>query len=316
MVGAERAVDATPLHVHRHRRELMMERAELLYGASLIVALLLNGVAVAGAAPLADLLSPLRERRLLVTAFLVDVLVLPASVIGTALLLGLDDSTRTGLIIVMAASTGPIGMALVRILRAEVRVAVSIIALFGASNLVTVPALLWLLVPDAVHVPVGDVVVTLLALVTAPLLLGWSLRTEALRRGMTAERIQHLASRVGSASTLALAIAVAFAASMDLRGVLTFITSAAVLTVPVALIASHLAISRIAGDPRRRVALWISLNARAGGLSLSIAALHLPDVPGVRATILGYLGATQLLPFLIARATQRRWLGSVDAGGA
>ena len=133
---------------------------------------------------------------------------------------------------------------------------------------------------------------------------------------MTADRIQHLASRVGSASTLALAIAVAFAASIDVQGVLTFLTSAAVLTVPVALLASHLAIRRIARDPRRRVALWISLNARAGGLSLSIAALHLPDVPGVRATILGYLGATQLLPFLIARATRRRWLGSVDAGGA
>lgn len=285
-----------------------MERAELLYGAALVAALLLNGVAVAGAAPLSDLLSPLRDRRLLVTAFLVDVLVLPLSVVGTALLLDLDDSTRTGLIIIMAASTGPIGMALVRILKAEVRVAVSIIALFGASNLVTVPAMMWLLVPDALHVPVVSVVTTLLVLVTAPIAAGWTLRTIALRRGMSTERLAAILRTVGATSTAALALALTLAALIDVRGILDFLGSAAALTVPVALLATYLAIRPITQDPRRRVALWVGLNARAAGLSLSIAALHLSGIPGVRATILGYAGATQLFPFLIARMTQRRWL--------
>jgi predicted Na+-dependent transporter len=287
-----------------------MERAQLLYSAALIIALLLNGTAVAAAAPLAELLAPLRDRRLLVTAFLVDVLVLPLCVIGTAVLLGLDDGARTGLIIIMAASTGPIGMALVRILKADVPVAVSIVGLFGASNLVTVPTLMWLLIPEALHVPTRDVVTTLLLLVTAPLLLGWSLRTVALRRGMPHVRLARIVRRVGSAATVALAIALTFAALIDVRGIIEFLTSPSALTVPAAMLATYLAVRPITAEPRRRVALWIALNARAAGLSLTIAALHLSQVPQVRATILGYAGATQVFPFIIARILQRRWLSA------
>jgi predicted Na+-dependent transporter len=285
-----------------------MQRAEQLYTVTLIIALLLNGIAIAGSAPLRDLLAPLKDWRLLLSAFFVDVVVLPVSVIGTAVLLGLDDGTRVGLIIIMASSTGPIGMALVRILRAEIPVAVSIIGLFSASNLVTVPLLMWLLVPEALHVPTGAVVQTLFVLVTLPLLSGWTIRVTSLRRGVTPERLARAVGRVASASTLALAAALTIAATIDLRGLLDFVGSRAALTIPAGLLATHLAVRLISTDPRRRIALWVALNARAAGLSLTIVALHLGDAPGVRAAVLGYAGATQLLPFIIARSLQRGWL--------
>ena len=285
-----------------------MQRAEQLYAVTLIIALLLNGIAIAGSAPLRDLLAPLKDWRLLLSAFFVDVVVLPVSVIGTAVLLGLDDGTRVGLIIIMASSTGPIGMALVRILRAEIPVAVSIIGLFSASNLVTVPLLMWLLVPEALHVPTGAVVQTLFVLVTLPLLSGWTIRVTSLRRGVTPERLARAVGRVASASTLALAAALTIAATIDLRGLLDFVGSRAALTIPAGLLATHLAVRLISTDPRRRIALWVALNARAAGLSLTIVALHLGDAPGVRAAVLGYAGATQLLPFIIARSLQRGWL--------
>jgi predicted Na+-dependent transporter len=285
-----------------------MQRAEQLYAVTLIIALLLNGIAIAGSAPLRDLLAPLKDWRLLLSAFFVDVVVLPVSVIGTAVLLGLDDGTRVGLIIIMAASTGPIGMALVRILRAEIPVAVSIIGLFSASNLVTVPLLMWLLVPEALHVPTGAVVQTLFVLVTLPLLSGWTIRVICLRRGVTPERLARAVGRVASASTLVLAAALTIAATIDLRGLLDFLGSRAALTIPAGLLATHLAVRLITTDARRRISLWVALNARAAGLSLTIVALHLGDAPGVRAAVLGYAGATQLLPFIIARSLQRGWL--------
>lgn len=290
-----------------------MQRAEQPYTVALIVALLLNGIAIAGSAPLRELLAPLRDVRLLLAAFLVDVVVLPVSVIGTAVLLGLDDGTRVGLIIIMAASTGPIGMALVRIVRAEIPVAVSIIALFSASNLVTVPFIMWLLVPDALHVPTGAVGQTLLLLVTLPLLTGWTVRVVSLRLGVTPERLAHVIARVAAASTVALAGALTIGALIDLEGLRVFLTSRAMLTIPAGLIATYLAVRLISTDARRRVALWIVLNARAAGLSLTIVALHLSDAPGVRAAVLGYAGLTQVLPILIARSLQHRWLPAAAA---
>jgi BASS family bile acid:Na+ symporter len=290
-----------------------MQRAELLYTVALLIALLLNGIAIAGSAPLRALLAPLRDVRLLLAAFLVDVVVLPVSVIGTAVLLGLDDGTRVGLIIIMAASTGPIGMALVRILRAEIPVAVSIIALFSASNLVTVPFIMWLLVPEALHVPTEAVVQTLLLLVMLPLLTGWTVRVVSLRVGVAPERLGRAIARVASASTLALLGALTIAALIDLEGLRIFLTSRAMLTIPAGLIATFLAVRLIGTDRRRQVALWIALNARAAGLSLTIVALHLGDAPGVRAAVLGYAGMTQVLPFIIARSLQRRWLPAAAA---
>jgi predicted Na+-dependent transporter len=290
-----------------------MQRAELLYTVTLITALLLNGIAIAGAAPLRELLTPLRDWRLLGAAFLIDVVVLPVSVIGTAVLLGLDDGTRVGLIIIMAASTGPIGMALVRILRAEIPVAVSIIALFSASNLFTVPFIMWLLVPEALHVPTGAVFQTLLLLVTLPLLTGWTIRVVSLRGGVAPDRLARAIARVASASTVALAAALTIAALIDLRGLGDFLSSRAALTIPAGLLATYVAIRLTGRGAQQRVALWIALNARAAGLSLTIVALHLADAPGVRAAVLGYAGATQLLPAIIARALQHRWLPSTAA---
>jgi len=290
-----------------------MQRGELLYTVTLITALLLNGIAIAGGSPMRDLLAPLRDRRLLLVALLIDVIVLPVSVIGTALLLGLDEGTRTGLIIVMAASTGPIGMALVRILRADVPVAVSIIAAFSASNLVTVPLIMWLLIPDALAVPTAAITRTLLLLVILPLPVGWTFRVMSLRRSISPERLSTTIRWVASASTVALACALTIASLLDLRGLVDFLASRAALTIPAGMLASYLAVRLTSTDARRRVALWVALNARAAGLSLTIVALHLADAPSVRAAVIGYAGATQLLPLLISLATRRRWLPAAAA---
>jgi predicted Na+-dependent transporter len=292
---------------------LSMRVTEQLYTIALVSALLLNGIAIAGSAPLRELLAPLRDLRLVLAAYLVDVVVLPVSVIGTAVLLGLDDGTRVGLIIIMAASTGPIGMALVRILRAEIPVAVSIIALFSASNLVTVPVIMWLLVPEALHVPTDAVIQTLLLLVVLPLLTGWTVRVVSLRRGVTPIRLARTIARTGTASSIALAAALSIAAIIDVAGLVAFLTSPAALTIPAGMLATYLAVRPIGSDARRRVALWIALNARAAGLSLTIVALHLPDAPGVRAAVIGYAGATQVLPFLVARSLQGRWLATTSS---
>jgi predicted Na+-dependent transporter len=61
----------------------------------------------------------------------------------------------------------------------------------------------------------------------------------------------------------------------------------------------------VSSDPARIRTVAITINARAVGLALALATLHLDAVEGLRATILAYGGLTQVVPLLFVLIARR-----------
>jgi len=284
---------------------------EALYAILLIVALVLNGVALTGATPLHEFFAPLREARVVLTTVGLDTILVPAVIIGLAILFGLDDFTRAGLIIVAAASAGPIGIALARIARGDVPLSVTLVTGIGLLNLVTVPLLTGILLPESVPLPVGPVLSSLLSLLVLPLLLGRLVSVLLTWRSVPTETRTRLLGAVGSGATASLAGAVTVALFLEPELVLEVLLGPVTLIAMLTMVAVTLAARAISDDPARRRTIAVVINARAVGLALTLTALHFGDVPGLRATVLAYGGLTQMLPIIFVIAA--RQLGTVRA---
>ena len=279
-----------------------MSGIETLYGTLLIVALVLNGVAVAGLTPLRTLLAPIREARLLVTIVLLDLVLVPLVVVGTATLLDVDAVTRAALVIVSSASCGPIAIAITRVGRGDVPLSVTLVVGLGALNVVTVPIVTGLLLPSSITIPAGALVSSLFGLAVAPLLLGVLVKDVARRASVARIRFVTAIRRLRTVGDVALLGAVTTALFLDPRGVVQ-VLSGPVLVVALVAMATIAGASRlVTSDPARVRTLAITLNARAVGLALTLATLHLGSVPGLRTTVLAYGGLTQLVPIVVVLA--------------
>ena len=278
----------------------------VLYTVLLVASLLLNGMVVAGATPLRELFAPLRDRRLLAGALVVDVVLTPAVILAAAALVGpLPDEVRAGLVIVAATSTGPIGIALTRIVGGDQPLAVSVVTAFNALNLITVPILTALLLPAAVPLPLLPVAGTLLGLVVLPLVLGraWGALPSVRRRGQ--EEQARRSRRIGRVSSVLLVAALAVALSFELPRVVQLVRGPLGLVVLVSLVMTSAAAWLVGRTTTERTTLAITLNARGAGLALTVVALHFAALPDLRATILVHSGITQSLPVLVALIAKR-----------
>ena len=283
-----------------------MTGTETLYTSFLILALVLNGVALTGATPLHVFFAPLRETRLVSSAVSLDTLMVPFLVIGLAMLLGLDDITIAGLVIVVAASAGPIGVALARIARGDVALAVTLVTGIGLLNLLTVPLLSGLLLPDSVPLPVGPVLTSLASLLVLPLLGGRLFNAVLVRLRTSAATQERLLQRIGQGATLCLAAAVSVAMFLEPDAVLAVLKGPVTLIAIITMILIMVLARVITPDAARRRTIAVVINARAVGLALTLTALHFGDVEGLRATVLAYGGLTQAVPILIVLGA-RRW---------
>jgi bile acid:Na+ symporter, BASS family len=275
---------------------------ESLYAVLLVAALVMNGLTIAGATRMRTLLAPVREYGLVARIFLLDLIVVPAVAVGLAVLLDVDPVVRAGLVIVGASSCGAIGMALTRIAKGDVPLSVTLVVGLGTFNLITVPLITSLLFPDSIRIPLATLIASLLGLAVAPLLIGRVSGIVSGRLGMsraTSERLIELLRR-GADVTLAAAVSIAFL--LEPRAVAAVITGPVLwIAIAVMLVVTLLA-RAITVDPVRVRTISVVINARAVGLALAIATIHLGDVPGLRATVLAYGGLTQVIPVLVALA--------------
>lgn len=278
---------------------------EQVYAILLVAALLTNGIAVAGGAPLRVLFAPLRRPRLMLAALAIDIVLVPAALLIPAHLLDLDAGVQAGLVLVATSSAGPIGIALTRMVRGDVPLAVTIVTTFGALNLLTVPLIAGLLLPESVMLPLLPVAASLLGLVIAPLVVGRVLGALAVRRGVRQDVVERILARVGRLSSVLLLVAIMTAMTLDLREVGTLLAgpmTVITLSVMGLVLTGVLLTDR---DAARRRTLAVVLNARGAGVALAVATLHLPGVAGARPTILAFSGLTQALPALLLLARDR-----------
>ena len=271
----------------------------------LVVALVLNGIALAGSTPLRSFFAPLREGRLILGILILDLLVVPLVAVGLATLLDLDEVTRAAIVIVAAASAGPIGIALSRIGRGDMPTAVTIVIGLGALNLLTVPLVTGLFLPDSVPLPPATIMTSLLGLVVAPLVAGRVFAVLTARARVDAQRTGRWLAVIGRSADASLAVAVTIAVFIDPRATID------VLTGPVSSSRSsscssspsehgHSPVIRLA-DARSRSR---STPARSGSRSRPP---HCTSVTSrvLTSTVLAYGGLTQLVPILIVLAA--RW---------
>ena len=272
----------------------------------LVVALVLNGVALTMDNPLRKFFAPLRETNLIASVVGLDTVLVPILVIGFGLLLGVDDVTRAGLVIVAVTSAGPIGVALARVARGDAPLAITLVTGIGLLNLATIPLLGALLLPDNIPLPVGPVITSLASLLVLPLLLG-RLFARALTAAGAAEHVRARLFRVidqlaGASLAGAIVVALFLEPALALAALGGPVTPIAIGTMLVVTLAARW----ITADAARRRTVSIVVNARAIGLALTLTALHLGDVPGLRATVLAYGGLTQIIPIAVVLLA-RRW---------
>ena len=282
-----------------------MSGVETLYTVLLVVALMLNGVAVAGATPLRRLLAPLRDVRTVALIVALDLVLVPLVVVGTATLLDVDAVTRAGLVIVAAASCGPVGMALTRIVRGDVPMSVTLVLGLGALNVLTVPLITAFLLPEGLTIPLPSLMTSLVGLAVVPLVLGRSVARLLARSGASAERTRGVLSLAGRVADVSLAGAVGTALLLEPREIVDVLAGPVLLVATLAMVAVVLAARAITGDRAVRRTIAVTINARAVGLALAVATLHLADVEGLRAVVLAYGGLTQAVPTLVALGARR-----------
>ena len=289
-----------------------MSGVETVYTVLLVVALLLNGIAIAGATPMRRLLAPLRDARTITLILVLDVVIVPLAVIGTGMLLDVDPVTRSGLVIVAAASCGPIGMALARIVRGDVPLSVTLVLGLGALNVLSVPVVTGLLLPEGLTIPLPTLLTSLVGLAVMPLVLGRLVAHLLARTGASDARRTGLLTLAGRVADVSLAGAIGTALLLEPRELVAVLAGPvlpiALITMVVVLLGAQVA-SRD-GAVRRTVV--VTINARAVGLALAIVTLHLADVEGLRTVVLAYGGLTQAVPVLVALAVRRFRAGTAD----
>jgi bile acid:Na+ symporter, BASS family len=156
-----------------------------LYDTALAVALWLTGLSLGLSSDAAGFLAPLRNLRALTTVILLDVAAIPLLVWALTHLFGVPSDSAIGLILVGVASAGPLGIIASCIAGGDAKAAVSFVVVLEALNAVAIPVWAAILLPAGVARPPGELVVTLLLLVLAPLAAGLGLRVWKTRRRAT-----------------------------------------------------------------------------------------------------------------------------------
>ena len=285
---------------------------ETVYGVLLISALLLNGVAITASTPLRSLLAPLREGGLITRIVLLDVVLVPIVAVLAANALGVDPVTRAAIVIVAAASTGPIGMALTRIARGDVPLSVTLVVGLGALNLITVPLVTELFLPSGITIPLSSLLSSLLGLAVAPLVLG-RLLAVVLERSRSGEPTVRTMRRIAQrGSDVLLLGAVSVALFIEPRAVFDAFLGPVTIVAVIVMLVVAVGARIVTSDAARVRTLAVVLNARAVGLALTVATIHLGTVEGLRASILAYGGLTQIVPLAVVLLLRRRSRGPLS----
>jgi predicted Na+-dependent transporter len=109
--------------------------------------------------------------------------------------------------------------------------------------------------------------------------------------------------RLGADVTLFGAVTTAFL--LDTRELIAALRGPVLGIAFVVMLVVTLCARAVTDDPARVRTVALTINARAVGLALALATLHLGDVEGLRATILAYGGLTQLVPILVVLIGRR-----------
>ena len=142
------------------------------YAVGAVVALWSAGVGIGVDHSIREVLAPLRRGGLFGRVALVDVLVLPPLVWTLVKLFQVPSGYATGLLLVGIASAGPLGLKASQIAGADAVTALSLVVVLELANLAAIPLWSAVLLPSDASIDVAYIVLTLVAVVLLPLVVG------------------------------------------------------------------------------------------------------------------------------------------------
>lgn len=232
-----------------------------------------------------------------------DLVVIPLAVWLLTLALNLEPGYATGLLIVGAASAGPLGIKVAQLANGDQRLAISLVIVLELANILVVPFWAALLLPVGVSLPLDGIIRTLVVGVLLPVVVGALVRR---RWPVVAGRLITPASTlssVGLVAVIGLIVARDGRAVLDVIG--TGVTIVTALTLVVTLVGGWLA-----GAPdrpsRATAAMVTSVRANAPALAVAVQAFGATADPPIAITVFGVLSAivTTLVAFALGQRTR------------
>lgn len=248
-----------------------------------------------------QILAPLKCRRLMGLAVLLNVVAVP--LIGWGLTKGLpiDPGYVTGILLVAFAAAAPASLKLAQIARGDLPYAVSLVVLLSLLNIATIPLWSALLMPSGVSINPLEVASTLLMNVLLPLIIG------LLIKARYEVQAREWAPPLNKLSTLALLIVLASSIVVDFSTLLTLIGSFAILAGFLLVLLAFVLGYFLGGaeEATRRVTGTVT-GSRAVGPALLIASQSFPTDSKVTAGVIavGLIGS--FLPAIVAMEWGKR----------
>lgn len=222
-----------------------------------------------------QILGPLRNLRLTLSAVVASYVILPGLAAVLARLFGLETDLRYGLVLMMMAAGAEVGPLLTGISRANVRLAGGLLVLSIAITIIYLPLMLGVFLPDA-HVPVGHLLVKLGLTIVAPLTLGLVIRAYWEKVAHACEGYLHQISRIFVLLLTGIVLLLYYERIIGLIG--TYANLAAVIC-----ILGGFGVGYLLGgpDPGSRLAMGYMHGARSASIAVMVAADVFGDRPGV-----------------------------------
>lgn len=222
-----------------------------------------------------QILGPLRNIRLTLSAVMASYILLPLLAAVTARLFGLEPGLRYGLVLMAMAAGAEIGPVLTAISKANVRLSGGILVLSIGITIIYLPVMLGIFLPDA-HVPAGHLLFKLSLTILGPLAVGLLIKARFERVAHTAEHYLHLTSRIFVILLTVIVILLYYERIIGLFG--TYAILAALISV-----VGGFGIGYLLGGPERenKLAMAYMHGARSASIAVMVAADVFRDQPNV-----------------------------------
>jgi bile acid:Na+ symporter, BASS family len=242
----------------------------------------------------------LRRGRVIGPVVLISCVGMPLLAWGLSQSLGVPVLETTGILIVAAASAGPLSLKVVDVAGGDLPLAVGLILILELANVVFIPLWPALLLPQGVSSPALDVGRSVLILILLPLLAGWGMRQ---RCPDIAERSATLLRRI---STTGFVIALMLVLARNVGDVADVLDSGVVVVAAVTLIAGMLAAALLTGPDRpTRVTASLVTGVRANAAALAVAGTAFAGQPRLTAAIVVFGLLSICLPSIAAAGLAR-----------
>jgi BASS family bile acid:Na+ symporter len=220
-----------------------------------------------------QIIEPLRNVRLTLSAVILSYLILPLVATLIARAFGLEPGLRYGLVVMAMAAGAEVGPLLTATSKANVRFSAGILILSLGITIFYLPLMIGLLLPD-VEFDVKQLVIKLFLTIIAPLLIGLFIRSRWEKFAHVAEKPLHLISRVFVIALTLIIILLYYKPILGLFG--SFAILAALICV-----AGGFGIGFLLGGPDRgtRLAMAYMNGARSASIAVMVVGSVFRDQP-------------------------------------